>query len=121
MDFSALIDEAVKLLGAGVLAGLMWLIRAGLKKLHLELSAEQMAALERLARQGILLAEEKAAAMAKAGLKLSSEDKELVAVNYVMANGGVMSWQAKELVLANLPVAGAGAAVGSHAPKPRAR
>jgi len=106
-------NELIKVAGAGVLAFLMVLIRKYAARVDAQTDGHLQATLEALARQGVLQAEEWAAAQVKAkGIPLSQSKLDMAIQHVLSAAPRATEAQARAAVLAALPTLGMGATVG---------
>jgi len=110
-----ILDEVVKLVfsvAALVIAPLaVALVARLLRKVGLSLDAEKQAKIEKIARDGILLAEEKAARLVKAKLRpmLSSEKLAMAMKHLLDQVPGISTDEAELIVTQELPKVGVGA------------
>jgi hypothetical protein len=112
--FDPVIEQVLGFL-AMVLTGVIIAIATRvLKRLGISLDAEKQAQLEHYATQGVLKAKEIAAAQLKrSAVKLTSEDKQAIAIGHVLENvPRADEQQAIDVVTAVLPTVGEGASAG---------
>lgn len=113
MDISTLIDELFKLFGMAALAGVMFVVRSFLAKMKFEVKEDSLDAIQRLVAKAILYAEEKAANAVKQGLKISSEEKMAMAVDFVTSRSNLTVSKAEEAIVSELPLMRLGALANS--------
>lgn len=111
-----IVDQVVKLVFDVAVVVLVPLVVALavrlLQKVGLSLSAENQAKLEKVARDGIMLAEERAAAAVRRSLpEWSSGEKLQAATRHLLDQvPGITTMEAERIVTAELPKVGVGAA-----------
>lgn len=101
-----LINELVKVAGTALAGVAIWALTQLARKYGYQVSAERHAQLEAIARQAILVVEEKASAIVKARLDAMSPGEKLSgAIELVVAKvPGVSRDEAAEIIHAQLPV-----------------
>jgi hypothetical protein len=108
--FDPVIDKILGSLVAVLTGVLVALAVKWLKKVGVNLEAEEQARLEHFVAQGINKAKEIAAVKASAAVNVSSEEKRIIATNHVLANvPSARPSQVASTITAMLPEMGEGA------------